>query len=57
MQNPEPSVEFDTVANTKQQHEVNVGKLFLNITVLFVERKHWKHQKKRVLGSIVKLTY
>lgn len=27
MQNPEPSVEFDTVANTKQQHEVNVGKI------------------------------
>ena len=26
MQNPEPSVEFDTVANKKQQHEVNVGK-------------------------------
>ncbi|KHG12490.1 3-oxoacyl-[acyl-carrier-protein] synthase I, chloroplastic [Gossypium arboreum] len=24
--NPEPSVEFDTVANKKQQHEVNVGK-------------------------------
>ncbi|MQL98197.1 hypothetical protein Taro_030902 [Colocasia esculenta] len=23
--NPEPSVEFDTVANKKQQHEVNVG--------------------------------
>ncbi|KAG6468415.1 hypothetical protein ZIOFF_073100 [Zingiber officinale] len=23
--NPEPSVEFDTVANTKQQHEVNVA--------------------------------
>ena len=26
MQNPEPSVDFDTVANEKQQHEVNVGK-------------------------------
>ncbi|KAK2976475.1 hypothetical protein RJ640_020516 [Escallonia rubra] len=26
--NPEPSVEFDTVANVKQQHEVNVGKIF-----------------------------
>lgn len=24
-QNPEPSVEFDTVANVKKQHEVNVG--------------------------------
>ncbi|KAG6777678.1 hypothetical protein POTOM_017506 [Populus tomentosa] len=24
---PEPSVEFDTVANKKQQHEVNVGKM------------------------------
>ncbi|RRT46429.1 hypothetical protein BHM03_00045830, partial [Ensete ventricosum] len=24
--NPEPAVEFDTVANKKQQHEVNVGK-------------------------------
>lgn len=27
MQNPEPSVDFDTVANKKQQHEVNVGKM------------------------------
>lgn len=27
MQEPEPSVEFDTVANKKQQHEVNVGKM------------------------------
>ena len=27
MQNPESSVEFDTVANKKQQHEVNVGKM------------------------------
>ena len=26
MQNPEPSIEFDTVANEKQQHEVNIGK-------------------------------
>ncbi|RWW62547.1 hypothetical protein BHE74_00030319 [Ensete ventricosum] len=26
IQNPEPAVEFDTVANKKQQHEVNVGK-------------------------------
>lgn len=26
LQNPEPSVDFDTVANVKQQHEVNVGK-------------------------------
>ena len=25
LQNPEPAVEFDTVANVKQQHEVNVG--------------------------------
>lgn len=25
MQNPEPAVDFDTVANKKQQHEVNVG--------------------------------
>lgn len=25
-QNPEPAVEFDTVANKKQQHEVNIGK-------------------------------
>lgn len=25
LQDPEPSVEFDTVANKKQQHEVNVG--------------------------------
>lgn len=28
MQNPEPSVEFNTVPNEKQQHEVNVGKIF-----------------------------
>ena len=27
MQNPEPSVDFDTVANVKQPHEVNVGEL------------------------------
>lgn len=27
MQNPEPAVEFETVANKKQQHEVNVGKI------------------------------
>jgi hypothetical protein len=25
LQNPEPEVEFDTVANEKKQHEVNVG--------------------------------
>lgn len=25
MQNPEPAVDFDTVANEKRQHEVNVG--------------------------------
>ena len=30
MQNPEPSVDFDTVANEKQQHEVNVG-MVLNL--------------------------
>lgn len=29
MQNTEPSVEFDTVANKKQQHEINVGKRML----------------------------
>ncbi|KAG6382571.1 hypothetical protein SASPL_124125 [Salvia splendens] len=28
--NPEPSVEFDTVANEKKQHEVNVGKTLPN---------------------------
>lgn len=30
MQNPEPAVDFDTVANVKQQHEVNVGKILNN---------------------------
>lgn len=25
-QNPEPAVTFDTVANVKKQHEINVGK-------------------------------
>lgn len=30
MQNPEPSVDFDTVANVKQQHDVNVGKTSIN---------------------------
>lgn len=29
LQNPEPEVEFDTVANEKKQHEVNVGECFL----------------------------
>ena len=33
MQNPEPAVEFDTVPNTKQQHEVNVGKILVYITL------------------------
>jgi len=28
LQNPEPEVEFDTVANEKKQHEVNVGECF-----------------------------
>lgn len=27
LQNPEPEVDFDTIANEKQQHEVNVGML------------------------------
>lgn len=36
MQNPEPSVEFDTVANKKQQHEINVGKLLVNLIVRFI---------------------
>jgi hypothetical protein len=27
LQNPEPEVDFDTVANEMKQHEVNVGKL------------------------------
>lgn len=31
MQNPEPSVDFDTVANKKQQHEVNVGKILFPV--------------------------
>ena len=29
MQNPEPAVDFDTVANVKQQHEINVGKILI----------------------------
>ena len=32
MQNPEPAVDFDTVANVKQQHEINVGKILYNST-------------------------
>lgn len=27
VQNPEPAADFDTVANEKKQHEVNVGKI------------------------------
>lgn len=34
MQNPEPAVEFDTVPNTKQQHEVNVGKMLLDFNLI-----------------------
>jgi len=30
VQNPEPAVDFDTVANVKQQHEINVGKILNN---------------------------
>jgi len=30
VQNPEPAVDFDTVANVKQQHEVNVGKILIS---------------------------
>ena len=44
LQNPEPSVEFDTVPNKKQQHEVNVGKIFrlrfIFLPPLFVEIIH-----------------
>lgn len=29
LQNPEPAADFDTVANEKKQHEVNVGKIKL----------------------------
>lgn len=37
MQNPEPAVDFDTVANVKQQHEINVGKILNNsITKVFL---------------------
>ena len=43
MQNPEPSVDFDTVANTKQQHEVNVGKMHKPLnTMPFCFQLLWK---------------
>lgn len=45
MQNPEPSVDFDTVANTKQQHEVNVGKMHKPLnTTPFCFQLLWKPQ-------------
>lgn len=44
MQNPEPSVDFDTVANKKQQHEVNVGKMpkpFNPLAIWFLMSLRW----------------
>lgn len=36
MQNPEPAVDFDTVANKKQQHEVNVGMIAKPLNILYI---------------------
>ncbi|RWW39797.1 hypothetical protein BHE74_00054837 [Ensete ventricosum] len=33
--NPEPAIEFDTVANKKQQHEVNVGNYIISLSLHF----------------------
>lgn len=40
LQKLEPAVEFDTVANEKQQHEVIVGKFFLLNVSLFTAPYH-----------------
>lgn len=53
IQNLEPSVEFDTVANKKQQHEINVGKNFC-IPVLFILLTSYGHRGKEKENGKVK---
>lgn len=50
MQSPEPAVDFDTVANVKQQHEVNVGKI-LNNPMNDLRISHFSHDKDHNLDS------
>ncbi|KAJ9558317.1 hypothetical protein OSB04_012931 [Centaurea solstitialis] len=38
MENQEPQIEFDTVANHKQKHEINVGK-FVSSSLSFIHRE------------------
>lgn len=50
VQSPEPAVDFDTVANVKQQHEVNVGKI-LNNPMNDLRISHFSHDKDHNLDS------
>ena len=53
MQDPEPAVDFDTVANEKQQHEVNVGTVLNLLYHQVIFNLLYYHCQRGLLTEIV----